>query len=526
MSDLLQSGNYLEGHHPDADQLSAFAEHALPPHEQQQTLAHLAQCPHCRTIVALSLPEIAAAPTPLPASARRPWTAHLFSGWRLALVLAPALAVLVVISIHVYNLRYGKDMAMNNSVAAPMNRPQDQELRQAAPTPSTSEKTPAPAAVKPQPRAASSPGPESAPAVGNKTALPVNGRNFAALQLSPAAASPKTSPAGMAAAAGGIGGPLPQRPVPALSLMQQPPVAAAQPSPQKLTLPEPVDAVIASAAPLSPSATTVTVDAASRNNALSLEAAPERQALLADAPPSPPLAPLPGGHSILSIASVAHERLALDTQNALFFSSDDGQHWTPVRTQWQGRAVRVASTQPVLSRTMGFAGPQPQRISAGAILPQGDASFSGIVTDSAGAVIPAANILVTDTHTQHTTVVRTDTAGHFLVGSLAPGSYRIEALATGFARQSLTADLAPAQHAVANLTLQAGQTSQSVTVESSHSSVAALSTPPSTARSTQSFAAKVLKAPPPLLPPVFEITTDSGDHWTSLDGQTWKHQEH
>ena len=51
MSEILQAGQ-----HPDADQLNAFVEHTLPAHEQQQTLAHLAICPACRQIVALSLP--------------------------------------------------------------------------------------------------------------------------------------------------------------------------------------------------------------------------------------------------------------------------------------------------------------------------------------------------------------------------------------------------------------------------------------------------------------------------------------
>ena len=53
MSDLTQFGQ-----HPDADQLTAFVEHALPPHEREQTLAHLATCEHCRAVVALSLPPL------------------------------------------------------------------------------------------------------------------------------------------------------------------------------------------------------------------------------------------------------------------------------------------------------------------------------------------------------------------------------------------------------------------------------------------------------------------------------------
>ena len=46
MSELLHPGQ-----HPDADQLSAFAEHVLPEHERLETLAHLAECPDCRQIV-------------------------------------------------------------------------------------------------------------------------------------------------------------------------------------------------------------------------------------------------------------------------------------------------------------------------------------------------------------------------------------------------------------------------------------------------------------------------------------------
>ena len=42
------------GQHPDADQLSAFAEHALPDLERLETLAHLAECSDCRRIVFLA----------------------------------------------------------------------------------------------------------------------------------------------------------------------------------------------------------------------------------------------------------------------------------------------------------------------------------------------------------------------------------------------------------------------------------------------------------------------------------------
>lgn len=44
--------------HPDADQLSAFAEQSLPAVEREEVLAHLGQCADCREILALSVPQV------------------------------------------------------------------------------------------------------------------------------------------------------------------------------------------------------------------------------------------------------------------------------------------------------------------------------------------------------------------------------------------------------------------------------------------------------------------------------------
>src|SRR5271168_4738818 len=106
MSELLQSGQ-----HPDADQLSAFVEHALPPHEQQQTLAHLAVCPDCRGIVALSLPAVDESPGPLAEPVRKPW----FLGWSFALPAGAALAGLVLfVIVHV------RDAGSTRNIVAPI----------------------------------------------------------------------------------------------------------------------------------------------------------------------------------------------------------------------------------------------------------------------------------------------------------------------------------------------------------------------------------------------------------------------
>src|ERR1700733_4222044 len=92
MSELLQSGQ-----HPDADQLSAFVEHVLPAHEQEETLAHLAVCPVCRSIVAVSLPAVEEQPIPRPV--RRPW----LSGWNLVWSGTAALAATVLVGVLLRN---------------------------------------------------------------------------------------------------------------------------------------------------------------------------------------------------------------------------------------------------------------------------------------------------------------------------------------------------------------------------------------------------------------------------------------
>ncbi len=94
MSDLIQSGQ-----HPDADQLSAFVEHVLPAHEREETLAHLAVCPHCRSIVALSLPPVEDTAIPHPKPVRRPW----LSGWNLAWSATAAIAALVLAGVYIRN---------------------------------------------------------------------------------------------------------------------------------------------------------------------------------------------------------------------------------------------------------------------------------------------------------------------------------------------------------------------------------------------------------------------------------------
>ena len=63
---------------------------------------------------------------------------------------------------------------------------------------------------------------------------------------------------------------------------------------------------------------------------------------------------------------------------------------------------------------------------------QSTASLSGTVTDPSGAVVPNAQVTVHSLGTGLDRVVKTDAAGIYVVPSLQPGDYKVQATATGF----------------------------------------------------------------------------------------------
>jgi hypothetical protein len=152
MSDLLQSGQ-----HPDADQLSAFIDHALPEHEREETLAHLAICPHCRSIVALSMPAAEELPQAHPEPVRSPW----FSRWIMVLPAGAALAALVLGSIYVRN-----NLVVEKHVAPMQTAQSTPPAPQEEPQPTAALKLQAPVRVTPRSGPVSAtPAPETAPAL-------------------------------------------------------------------------------------------------------------------------------------------------------------------------------------------------------------------------------------------------------------------------------------------------------------------------------------------------------------------------
>jgi hypothetical protein len=373
MSEILQAGQ-----HPDADQLNAFAEHTLPAHEQQQTLAHLAICPACRQIVSLSLPPADESPVLHPAVRRR-W----FSRWHPAWAAVPAFAALILVILFVRKSEKGDRPAPVPSQIAEARKPAA-EARQSPP------------------------------------------------------AQPTTPGRWIGASASSVSGPVNGGVVDRLQSL------------------------------LSPGS-------------------------------------LPSGLAILSMASHGKQRLAIDTDHHLFLSNDEARSWKAVPAPWKGRAVAVSLAA---RESSGNEAPILRMSSRPAAAT--DAALSGTITDPTGAVIPGVTVVATNSAAQIVRSVATDNHGQFRMEGLVPGSYRIEAQAVGFQTESFSAEVAPAQQAVADMRLRVGSAAQSVTVEAS--SVPLESLP---------IDASLAKTPDREIVSRFEVTTDDGQRWMSTDGQSW-----
>ena len=272
MSELLQSGQ-----HPDADQLSAFIEHALPAHEQEKTLAHLAICPHCRNIVALSLPPAEELAKAGPAPVRRPW----LSGWIMVWPAGAALAALVLAGIYIRN------GLIVQSHVPPTQTAQSRPPEQAKPLPPTM-------TLKLQARGSAVP--QAAPVPDSSTQ--------AAVRLMPVPG----------------GGPklhTNQNSLSALGASKRPVGAAAKQS----------AAVISGGA----ADQAIRTESPAVGGILAVD-----QAQVA-----PGRHGLPSGLRARSTVANARRVVAIDTDNTLFFSSDAGAHWNVITQPWEGHAVKV-----------------------------------------------------------------------------------------------------------------------------------------------------------------------------------------
>jgi hypothetical protein len=518
MSEVLQFEN-----HPDADQIGAFVEHALPAHEQEQMLNHLAVCQECRATVALSLPSVEPAKTQV-ALARKPW----WSGWGLgwpALAVTAALAVLVVYVHHAQN---------NSSYVTPQ---QEAKLQQTAPLemPRT-----APAAI-PEP-----PAPHP-----NRDARP-----SAIASGGSAVTSPPKNEHGTFVSSGFAPQP-DSNVVSRLDVRNQ----TASVSANKETAPPPhPDSNVVSTLITSQEITELPTNSrnissssvlglgASSNNAVK-SANPTKAVASGDAKAATAGSsvaslnnepefksqhlkhPLPSRLPVLSM--VVHDRriIAIDMRYAVYLSADAGKHWKPIRAPWTGRPVLVelASAETLVRKpaasafaaeehsALSASTPVPNPVSAEnrASKPESDgergSSLIGVVTDQTGAVISGATVRVSNKQTGESRSVQSNGTGLYLVNGLVPGSYNLKVIARGFETfYQSSVNVAASAQTVLNVRLKIGAETETISVVADALAVQTDSNANSTLVGQHQPA------------PVFEITTDNLDHWTSTDGINWK----
>ena len=91
--------------------------------------------------------------------------------------------------------------------------------------------------------------------------------------------------------------------------------------------------------------------------------------------------------------------------------------------------------------------------------------IAGTVTDNAGAVVPGANITVTNLDTKAVRTAKSDDSGYYILTNLPIGNYTVELAMPGFRGEKrsgivITADA----HLSADFSLQIGAATESVTV--------------------------------------------------------------
>lgn len=104
-------------------------------------------------------------------------------------------------------------------------------------------------------------------------------------------------------------------------------------------------------------------------------------------------------------------------------------------------------------------------LSASVMWGQQNATVSGTITDTTGAVVPGVSVSVTNVNTGVTLTAVSNSTGYYRVENLIPGQYTVAAEAKGFEKALRTAfTLEVAQAASIDLVLQVGSVTQTVEV--------------------------------------------------------------
>jgi hypothetical protein len=388
MSQLLQPGQHL-----DPDQLSAFAEHALPEHERLATLAHLSECSHCRQIVFLTQQaQQQAATIQHTTPARKRW---FTSAPAVSLAAASfACALIVAVSIHLHNASRSPaatTTAILNSTPPPTAEQilaPNQETREAAATPQA-------ALEKPHPQSIT---------VSPTPLFPVHAAKVNKVVTSNSVAKPPT-PHINGVSYGALAGIANANPAPLSkdqpSQSQQQTIAAQSASLAPAHATKPLDQIAAgSTLALLPSQSgntneTVAVTASSPQIQTQKRNAGSLFALRTTANAKRSVAsPLPSNLATLTTISNGQQTLAADTAGVLFLSLDAGKHWTLVDKQWTGKPIRLdLSPQPPSPNLQRPA--SHESISAAAAAPAQSGISGGVVT-AAPTTTPSSFQLTTD----------------------------------------------------------------------------------------------------------------------------------
>src|SRR3984893_12492804 len=111
-------------------------------------------------------------------------------------------------------------------------------------------------------------------------------------------------------------------------------------------------------------------------------------------------------------------------------------------------------------------------VSVSVCFAQSTATLSGAVTDPSGAVVPGAQVTVHSLATGLDRQIATDSAGIYVVPSLEPGDYEVQAKAAGFSQYTVKkVTLQVDQRVTVNMALAVSSTGETIQVESTASQI-------------------------------------------------------
>jgi len=95
-----------------------------------------------------------------------------------------------------------------------------------------------------------------------------------------------------------------------------------------------------------------------------------------------------------------------------------------------------------------------------------NASISGLVTDTQGAALGTASVVILNTATGFTRTINANSGGHYDIPNLIPGPYSLDVSAPGFSHKKITGlTLTVSQNAAQDVQLALGENNETISVE-------------------------------------------------------------